>query len=79
MAANVTFKKIDQKVGKVVTGAPSYTHCIFCHKNQSDFNKENMKFEVIDDLVKYGLSTLHFGNYQPPHIWTRKAKSIAAY
>ena len=49
-------------MGKVITEAPSYQHCIFCHKKQSDFNKhENSYFQLIDDLEKYGLSTLHCG------------------
>ena len=35
--------------------------CGLCHKKQSQFNKNNVKFDILKDFVEFGLSTLHFG------------------
>ena len=53
--------KIDGKVMKAIIDAPSYQHCPLCHKKQSEFNKDNVEFKVLEDFEKYGLNTLHCG------------------
>ena len=51
----------DGLVVNAMTNCPSTQACPLCHKKQSEFNKENVDFDIIDDFEKYGLSTLHAG------------------
>ena len=46
---------IDGKVAKVLTGSPSYQRCPLCHYKQSDFKREDIQFDTIDDNIKFGL------------------------
>ena len=32
-----------------------------CHKKQSQFNKDKVEFDILNDFEKYGLNTLHCG------------------
>ena len=51
----------DGLVVNAMTNCPSTQACPLCHKKQSQFNKDNVDFDIIDDFEKYGLSTLHAG------------------
>ena len=44
-----------------MTGNRNQSGCGLCHKKQSQFNKNNVKFDILKDFVEFGLSTLHFG------------------
>ena len=56
-----TFSQIDGKVLNILTENRNQSGCGLCHKKQSQFNKNNVKFDILNDFVEFGLSTLHFG------------------
>ena len=53
--------QIDGKIANLLTDTKSYQACPLCQKNQSQFNKKNLNFEILKDYAQFGLSTLHFG------------------
>ena len=53
--------QIDGKIANLLTGTSSTQRCPLCKKTQSQFNKKNVNFNILNDFVHFGLSTLHFG------------------
>ena len=49
------------KVDNILTHNNSPQRCSKCHKKQSEFKKKNVSFDMLQDVIQFGISTLHFG------------------